>query len=116
MDLNKEFDVIIKKQPKTCLLALMNTSTLLVGCHTAEHDDHAPHARQTVQNEMLALPGDEDEIHFEFMGVSNMPDSNDMHMHEHIIAFNEKDQIDAAWILWNDGEEAERRFFPMQHR
>ena len=65
---------------------------------------------------MLALPGDEDEIHFESMGVSNMPDSNDRHMHEHIIAFNEKDQVDATWILWNDGEEAERRFFPMERR
>ncbi len=40
---------------------------------------------------MLALPGEEDEIHLEFMGVSNMPDSN-------------------------DGEEAERRFFPMERR
>ena len=37
-------------------------------------------------------------------------------MHEHVIAFNEKDQVDATWVLWKNGGEAERRFFPMQRR
>jgi len=68
------------------------------------------------QPTMVAVPGDAEQLDFCFHSITALGASTEAHMHEHIIAFNAKDQVDATWVLWKNGSEAERRFFPMQRR
>ena len=68
------------------------------------------------QPTMVAVPGSSEQLDFGFLSITSLGAPTEAHMHEHVIAFNEKDQVDATWVLWKNGEEAERRFFPMQRR
>lgn len=68
------------------------------------------------QPTMVAGPGSADQIDFGFQSITSLGAPTEAHMHEHVIAFNKPDQVDATWVLWKNGEEAERRFFPMQRR
>ena len=67
------------------------------------------------QPTMAAVDGPDDEINFEFIGITDLTAPTSQHMHEHTLDFFEDpDRADSASILWNDGAEAERRFFPLQ--
>ena len=69
------------------------------------------------QPTMGAIPGPEDEIEFEFIEISNLASPTAQHMHEHVFEFtDDRNRVDSTWVLWNDGREAERRFFPLQRR
>lgn len=69
------------------------------------------------QPTMAAVAGPEDEIHFEFVGITDLDSPTSQHMHEHTLEFlDDPDRVDSTWILWNDGAEAERRRFPLERR
>ena len=68
------------------------------------------------QPSMVATAGDEALVEFDFNGASNLGSSDEMHMHQHVVAFIGEDRVDATWVLWDGGEEAERRLFPVERR
>ncbi len=69
------------------------------------------------QPTMAAVSGPEDQIHFEFMGITDLTSPESPHMHEHTLEFFENpDRVDSTWILWKDDAEAERRRFPLERR
>ncbi len=68
------------------------------------------------QPSMVATGGDESLIEFDFNGASNLGSLDEMHMHQHVVAFLGEDRVDATWVLWDGGEEAERRLFPVERR
>lgn len=69
------------------------------------------------QPTMAAVAGDDDEINFEFVAITDLDSPASQHMHEHTLEFHEDpDRVDSTWILWNDGMEAERRRFPLRRR
>ena len=68
------------------------------------------------QPSMVATGGDEALVEFDFNGASNLGSSDEMHMHQHVVAFIGEDRVDATWVLWDGGEEAERRLFPVERR
>lgn len=71
------------------------------------------------QPTMGALSGadPEDEIEFEFLGITDLESPTGMHMHEHVFEFTEDDnRMTSVWVLWNGGAEAERRRFPLERR
>jgi hypothetical protein len=69
------------------------------------------------QPTMGAVEGDDDEINFGFIGITDLASPTSQHMHEHTLEFyDDPDRVDSTWILWNDGAEAERRRFPLERR
>ncbi|MAC19046.1 MAG: hypothetical protein CMJ23_05080 [Phycisphaerae bacterium] len=69
------------------------------------------------QPSMGAIPGDDDVVEFEFIGITNLAAPTAQHMHEHVLEFtDDRNRVDSTWVLWNDGSEAERRFFPLERR
>lgn len=69
------------------------------------------------QPTMGAIPGPENEVEFEFLGITNLSAPTARHMHEHVLEFTEnRNRVDSTWVLWNQGSEAERRLFPLQRR
>jgi len=64
---------------------------------------------------MVAVPSDKAEIEFKFVGITNLVTPTSMHMHEYVFGFHDDaDRVDATWVLWDDGAEAERRFFSLE--
>lgn len=69
------------------------------------------------QPTMAAVAGPEGEIHFEFVGITDLDSPTSQHMHEHTLEFlADPDRVDSTWILWEGGVEAERRRFPLERR
>ena len=68
------------------------------------------------QPSMVATGGDEALIEFDFNGASNLGSPDETHMHQHTVAFLGPDRVDASWVLWDGGSEAERRLFPVERR
>ena len=69
------------------------------------------------QPSMGAIPGDDDVVEFEFIGITNLASPTAEHMHEPVLEFtDDRNRVDSTWVLWNDGAEAERRFFPLERR
>lgn len=68
------------------------------------------------QQAIVAVPGSAKQLNFDFLSITSLGAPTEAHMHEHVFACTEKDQVDATWVLWQNGSEAERRLFPMQRR
>ncbi len=68
------------------------------------------------QPSMVATGGDEALIEFDFAGASNLGSPEETHMHQHVVEFLGEDRVDATWVLWDGGSEAERRLFPVERR
>lgn len=68
------------------------------------------------QPSMVATGGGEASIEFDFAGASNLDSPEETHMHQHVVEFLGEDRVDATWVLWDGGSEAERRFFQVERR
>lgn len=68
------------------------------------------------QPSMVATGGDEASIEFDFAGASNLGSPEETHMHQHVVEFLGENRVDATWVLWDGGSEAERRLFPVKRR
>ena len=68
------------------------------------------------QPTMEAKPGNADLLEFGFLGATNLKSPEARHMHEHSFSFLGKNRINATWIRWIGGKEAERLHFPLARR
>ena len=65
---------------------------------------------------MAAKPGGADLLEFGFLGAANLKSPEARHIHEHSFSFLGKNRINATWIRWIGGKEAERLHFPLARR
>ena len=68
------------------------------------------------QPTMVAKLGGADLLEFVFHDATNLKSPEARHMHEHSFTFLEKNRIDAAWIFWENGKEADHRHYSLTRR
>ncbi len=65
---------------------------------------------------LAAAGGDEGVIGCDVAGAWGLGSPEETHMHQHVVEFLGEDRVDATWVLWDGGSEAERRPFPVERR
>ena len=69
------------------------------------------------QPRMQADAKDEgNKVHFKFVGATNMKSDKDMHMHEVVFTFIDKDTLKTEWTNYNDGKPAGNAVFNLKRK
>jgi len=68
------------------------------------------------QPTMIAIPGSDDLIQFNFLSATNLDSPLGEHMHDHSFTFHDENRVDATWVLWSEGEETGQSVFPLERR
>ncbi len=56
------------------------------------------------QPRMVAVPGDGNDIDFQMVEISNLPDRNDLHISSHTLELNGPDELTVYWGATEDGK------------
>ena len=68
------------------------------------------------QPTMVAMPGDPDKIHFQFLRVSNLASEMDAFMREVTFSFFGPNRLNATWTSWENGKEESVKTFEVERR
>ena len=68
------------------------------------------------QPTMIAKPGNEDKIQFDFLSATNLDSPLGEHMHDVTFVFHDENRVDATWSNWKDGKETGTHLFPFERR